>query len=206
VVGAGNSGAEIAKELAGEREVWMAGRDVGAIPFRISGFWGRTFLVRLVLRFLFHRILTIRTPVGRKVRPTILAQGGPLIRTRGPELETMGVKRVPKVRRVVDGKPQLEDGRVLDTANVVWCTGFRTGFPDWIDLPIFGAKGYPAHEAGVVAGTPGLYFVGLHFLYSLSSAMVHGVGRDAERIARAVSRRARATTRPSQRERRRAAS
>jgi putative flavoprotein involved in K+ transport len=40
-----------------------------------------------------------------------------------------------------------------------------------------------------VPGEPGLYFVGLHFLYALSSAMIHGVGRDAAHVARVVAQR-----------------
>jgi putative flavoprotein involved in K+ transport len=57
----------------------------------------------------------------------------------------------------------------------------------WIDLPIFEQDGEPRHEGGVVASEPGLYFVGLHFLYALSSTMIHGIARDADRIANAVA-------------------
>ena len=81
-----------------------------------------------------------------------------------------------------DGRPVLADGRVIDAANVVWCTGFHPGF-SWIDLPVFDDHGDPLHQAGVVDDSPGLYFVGLHFLYAFSSAQIHGVGRDAERVA-----------------------
>jgi putative flavoprotein involved in K+ transport len=73
---------------------------------------------------------------------------------------------------VRNGLPMLEDGRVLDVRNIIWCTGFHTGF-SWIDLPIFDEYGEPRHEAGVVASPPGLYFVGLHYLYALSSEMIH---------------------------------
>src|SRR6266851_8022660 len=69
LVGAGNSGSEIAKELASKHKVYMSGRDTGHVPFRIDGFWGRLLLVLLVLRVLFHRIFTIKTPLGRKMRP-----------------------------------------------------------------------------------------------------------------------------------------
>jgi putative flavoprotein involved in K+ transport len=89
--------------------------------------------------------------------------------------------RAPRVIGVKNGRPVLEDGRVLDVANVVWCTGFDPGF-SWIDLPIFDADGELRHTGGVVAELPGLYFVGLHLLYAFSSEMIHGVGRDAERI------------------------
>ena len=186
IVGAGNSGAEIGVELVKKRRVVMSGRDVGNVPFRIAGFLGRLFLLRLVFRFLFARVLSIRTPIGRKARPKILSQGGPLIRTRSRDLAAAGIERVPRVRGVRDGLPELEDGRVLDVANVVWCTGYHPGFT-WIDLPIHGDRGRPRHEGGVVPDQPGLYFVGLHFLYSLASGMIHGVGRDAERIVKRIA-------------------
>jgi putative flavoprotein involved in K+ transport len=54
---------------------------------------------------------------------------------------------------------------------------------------VFDEHGEPRHEAGVVADEPGLYFVGLHFLFAMSSAQIHGVGRDADRIARGVAAR-----------------
>ena len=199
VVGAGNSGSEIAMELrrAGH-DVMMAGRSTGQIPFRIAGLAGRLILVRLVLRGVFHRVLTVATPIGRRVRPKILHGGGPLIRVRYTELASAGVSRAPRVAGARDGMPVLEDGRALDVRNVVWCTGFHPGF-SWIDLPVFDASGDAAHEAGVVDAEPGMHFVGLHFLYSLSSGMIHGVGRDANRIAGMVAARGRAAARPTAR-------
>jgi putative flavoprotein involved in K+ transport len=186
VVGAGNSGSEIALELARRgHPTWMSGRDVGHVPFRIEGLPSRLFLGRLVLRVLFHRVLTVDTPIGRKLRPKIVSQGGPLIRVKSKDLAAAGVERVPRTAGVRDGRPVLEDGRVLDVANVVWCTGFHAGF-SWIDLPVLGERGEPVHQRGVVAKEPGLGFVGLHFLYAMSSTMIHGVGRDAEHIAEAI--------------------
>jgi len=188
IVGAGNSGSEIALEVSRSHHTWMSGRDTGHVPFRIGGFAGRWLLVRLVLRVLFHRILTVSTPLGRKVRPKVLRQGGPLIRVKPGDLAAAGVERVPRMSGVQHGLPVLEDGRVLDVANVVWCTGFHPDF-SWIDLPVFADDGEPRHDRGVVPGEPGLYFVGLHFLYALSSTMIHGVGRDAERIAGVIGTR-----------------
>jgi putative flavoprotein involved in K+ transport len=186
IAGAGNSGAEIAVEVVRSHKVWLAGRDVGHIPFDISGLPARLFLAKLMLRFVFHRVLTVDTPMGRKARPNVIKQGGPLIRQKPAELDALGVQRVPRVARVQNGKPVLADERVLDVANVIWCTGFHPGF-SWIDLPIFDERGEPRHEKGIVPEVPGLYFVGLHFLYALSSTMIHGVGRDAERVVRAIS-------------------
>lgn len=188
LVGAGNSGAEIAKELAQNRTVWLSGRDVGQIPFKIDGLLGRKMLVRLVVRGIFHRVLTMNTPMGRKFRPTFLSQGGPLIRTRRRDLKRCGVRLVSKVAGIEAGLPRLEDGTALEVENVIWCTGFHPGL-SWIDLPIFGSDGWPRHESGVIPGQSGLYFVGLHFLHSVSSTMIHGVGRDARRIAGCIRQR-----------------
>jgi len=188
VVGAGNSGAEIALDLASRRRVWLSGRKVGEVPFNLDGLWARLFLVWFVMRVVFHRILTVRTPMGRKARPAMISKGGPLVRQKEARLVGAGIVRVPRVVGVVGGLPQLDDGRVLDVANVVWTTGFHPGL-SWIDLPIFAPDGEPEHQGGLVPKAPGLYFVGLHFLYSFSSTMIHGVGRDAARIVRAVAAR-----------------
>jgi putative flavoprotein involved in K+ transport len=188
IVGAGNSGAEIAKEVVQHHPTWLSGRDVGQIPFRVASLAGQHLLAPLVLRVLFHRVLTVKTPMGRRIRPKVLTQGGPLIRVKGKELAGLGVERVGRTAGVENGKPALDDGRVLDVANVIWCTGFHPGF-SWIDLPVLGDL-EPDHKRGIVEREPGLYFVGLDFLYSMSSEMIHGVGRDAKYIAERVARRA----------------
>jgi putative flavoprotein involved in K+ transport len=145
----------------------------------------------LLFRVVFHRLLTVRTPFGRKVRRQMISAGLPRIRQRRSELDSAGVLWVDKVTGVKDGLPQLADGRSVDVANVVWCTGYDLGL-SWIDLPIFEESGEPRQTSGLVDGEPGLYFVGLHFLYAVSSTMIHGVARDAKRIVDAIGARARA--------------
>jgi putative flavoprotein involved in K+ transport len=98
------------------------------------------------------------------------------------------VEHLPRVVGVSDGLPELEDGRVLDVANVVWCTGFRTDF-GWIDLPVFDEDGQPRHDRGVVESEPGLCFLGLVFQYSLSSDVLPNRGRDARYLAEHIGRR-----------------
>jgi putative flavoprotein involved in K+ transport len=192
VVGTGNSGAEIALEVATGRPTWLSGRKPHVVPFRIETAAALHLFLPLVLRFVGHHVLTVDTPIGRKMRPTVLAQGAPLVRVKPKDLAAAGIERVPKTVGVLDGLPLLEDQRVLEVANVIWCTGFRPGF-SWIDLPVFADEKEPIHERGIVASEPGLYFVGLHFLYSMSSATLPGVGRDAERVVKAISTRVRAT-------------
>ena len=189
VVGAGNSGAEIALEAARTgHPTWLSGPSTGQVPFRIESLLSRFLLQPLLLRVIFHRLLTVDTPMGRKVRPKVLAAGAPLIRTKAKDLAAAGVLRVGRTAGTRHGRPLLDDGTVLDVNTVVWCTGFHPGF-SWIELPVLDEHGEPRHQRGLLPEAPGLYFVGLHFLYSMSSTMIHGVGRDAERIADAVARR-----------------
>ena len=103
---------------------------------------------------MFHRLLTVNTPLGRKARPAVLAKGGPLIRVKRADLRAAGVQRVARVTGVRDGRPLLADGRTLEVANVIWCSGFEAGF-DWIELPIFDAGGAPRHTSGVAERTAG---------------------------------------------------
>jgi putative flavoprotein involved in K+ transport len=136
-------------------------------------------------------VLNVKTPIGRKVRPKFIGRAAPLIRIKSRDLRSAGVERVARVAGVRDGRPLLEDGRVLDVANVVWCTGFRYEF-SWIDLPGIATDGEPLHERGVAAAAPGLYFVGLVFQTAATSDVIPGVGRDAAHIARHLARAARA--------------
>ena len=126
--------------------------------------------------------------MGRMKRDEVLSHGLPLVRTKPDDLAAAGVERVPRVAGVHDGLPRLEDGRVLDVANVIWCTGHSILILDWIDLPGV-AHDDPVTERGVVADQPGLYFVGLLFLYSVSSAMIHGLARDASHVAEHIAAR-----------------
>jgi len=189
VVGVGNSGGEIALEVARTQPTWLAGKEAGELPFRIEGFVARHFLVALV-RFLGHHILSLGTPMGRKLRPKLLHGGTPLVRVKTADLAPAGVERVPRVAGVRRGIPLLQDGRTLDVANVIWCTGYEPGF-SWLHLPVFDDRGEPIHERGVVDREPGLYLVGLHFQYAMSSATLIGVGRDAKHVVRSLEERVR---------------
>jgi putative flavoprotein involved in K+ transport len=183
LVGAGNSGADIGMEVSATHRTWLSGRDKGQIPFRIEHPLRRVVLP--VLWFVASHVLTMKTPLGRKVRPHVLEGGAPRIRVKSQDLLGAGVECVAKTVDAHDGLPVLEDGRVMDVANVIWCTGFRQDF-SWIDVPIFGEDTQPMHERGVTS-EPGLYFVGLDFLYSFTSENVGGVGRDARHIARRIA-------------------
>jgi putative flavoprotein involved in K+ transport len=188
VVGAGNSGAEIAHEVSRTHPTWLSGRDTGHIPIRTGTGWDR--LLTPPFWFFASHVLTTRTPIGRKVRPKALTIAAPLERVRPKELAAAGIERVPRTAGVRDGFPTLEDGRVMEVSNVIWCTGFQPDF-GWIDLPVFGESGKPMHERGVVESEPGLYFVGRFFQFAFTSSLIGGVGRDAEHIAQHLASRQR---------------
>jgi len=178
VVGAGNTGAELALEAAAAgHRVLLSGRDVGQVPsvMRIAN--GRLFW------FLATRVFTVGTRIGRKIQGAVRAgHSSPLVRIRSKEIAAAGIRRVGRVVSARKGKPQTEDGRELDVACVLWCAGFSLDF-SWVHLPIFAPDGYPLHEQGRVTSEPGLHFVGLPFQRSLSSSTLVGVGRDARIVA-----------------------
>jgi putative flavoprotein involved in K+ transport len=187
VVGVGNSGADIGIEVAKTHQTWLSGKESGAIPWRIDSFVARNVLIRFI-RFIGHYVLTVGTPWGRRARPNLISKAGPLVRVKIKDLYDAGIRRVARVAGVRNGQPLLEDDRRLEVRNVIWCTGYQPGF-SWIDLPVFGDDGRPVHKRGVADRVPGLYFVGLHFLFAMTSATVTGVGRDADYVVKAINAR-----------------
>lgn len=183
VVGAGNSGAEIGLDLArAGKQVWLAGRDVGRIP---ADKLGKAFGGALYW-WVISRVLSVNTPIGRKMQPKIVHHGTPLIGTNRKTVAAAGVEITPRVSGVQSGKLQLEDGRSLPVEGVIWATGFRPDY-GWIDLPVFDDDGFPRHQRGIVREAPGLYFVGLPFQTALSSSLLGGVGEEAEYIANQIA-------------------
>jgi putative flavoprotein involved in K+ transport len=182
VVGAGNSGAQIAAELAAAgRRTWLSGRDTGAIP--------RRFLGRDVYDWLWWTVLrpSVDSRFGRRLMGGRMFAGDPLVGFTRRELAHPLLTFAGRTVGVAGGHPVLEDGRVLDNIRtVLWCTGFRPDFR-WIRLPVFGPDGYPLHRRGIVAGAPGLGFVGLRYQYRVGSSLLGGVGEDAAHVVRQLA-------------------
>lgn len=168
VVGAGNSGAEIAVDVAASgRPVTLAGRDVGHIP-RLGG-------------WTYPLMRALGRPGAELSRRGLRGGAEPLGRIRPGELEAAGIRRVARV--VGAGVLPPVDA----VASVVWCTGLRPDH-DFLDLPVFDSHGRPAHRRGVTA-VPGLYVVGLPNQSSVTSHLVGGVGADAAYVVRHLARR-----------------
>jgi putative flavoprotein involved in K+ transport len=175
VVGAGNSGAQIALELARYRKVWLAGRDTGHLPRRMLG------------RDLFDWIwpvmtrATLDTRLGRRLRARAQGGGDALVGIPERSLAEAGIVRVGRVADARGGLPVCGDS-VVEPCVVVWCTGFAPDYR-WIELPVLDEWGAPRHRRGVASDWPGLFFVGLRFQHRMTSALIGGVGADAEFIA-----------------------
>jgi putative flavoprotein involved in K+ transport len=177
VVGAANSGCQIAHELADTHQVELsAGRRAPVLPQRLLGrdiwWWGTTLRVPKV---------TIESSVGER-----LSQRDPLIGV-GPRHLTSrhGVRLHPRVDGACGGSVIFADGSTAEPAAIVWATGYRTDF-SWIDIPgVLDARGLPVHRRGVTA-VRGVYFLGLEWMWTRGSALLGWVGDDADYIARHV--------------------
>jgi len=184
VVGAGNSGAQIALELARFRKVRLAGRPTGHLPRRVLGRdlfdWTWPIMSRA----------TVDTRFGRRLRAKASGAGDPLVGIPEQELVAAGVVRVGRLDDVRGGLPVC-GSEVLEPRVIVWCTGFTPDYR-WIRVPVFDADGYPRHRRGVVDEAPGLYFLGLRFQHRPTSSLIGGVGADAAWIAAQVARRSEA--------------
>ena len=180
VVGVGNSGAEIAREVSRSHPTWLAGTPSGQLLVRHGRVAAR--FVFPVVRLAALHILTMATPVGRRAARRLMSHADPLIRTKMRDLADAGVRFVPRVVGVRSGMPVVDGDSVLSVENVIWCTGYRNDF-GWVNLPGFQGGEQPAQSRGVVPSVPGLYFLGQEFLFSAVSATVTGVCRDAKYLA-----------------------
>ena len=173
VVGGGNSGFQIAEELAASRQVDLSvGARVPMLPQRLLGrdlFWWLT-----QLRFM--RVNTT-TRLGRRLR----ARGEFIIGSNRRRLHRAGVRFRP---RLVDADGQtvrFADGGTVQVRTVIWATGFRPDY-SWIQVPGVLTDGSVAHRRGVTE-VPGVYFLGLSWQHTRGSALLGFVGNDAAYLA-----------------------
>jgi putative flavoprotein involved in K+ transport len=183
VVGGGNTGFQIAEELAADRETHLSvGSRQMPLPQRIGGrdlFWwlGKLGILEK----------SIDTKLGRRLstRDTLIGSSPRAAKRAGV---TMHGRAVGASGRTV----VFEDGSTLDVAAAIWATGYRFDH-SWIDLPITDDDGRLVHGRGVT-DVPGLYFLGLPWQYTRGSALVGWVKDDAEFIAERIAERAPASS------------
>ena len=180
VVGASHSGGDIALEVSRTNATILCGRDTGQLPVRLEAGYMR-LLFPLMWQVWGH-VLSVRTPMGRRVRAKARFHGAPMLRVKTSDLEAAGVERsTERVTGADSGSPVLGERGPVDVANVIWCTGFLHDF-SWIDVPVIGDDGWPLEARGVVTHSPGLYFTGLSFQSSFRSMLIGGAGADAKYV------------------------
>jgi putative flavoprotein involved in K+ transport len=173
VVGGGNSGFQIATELAATREVDLAvGKRVPPLPQRLLGkdlFWWLSGIG-------FMKVST-DSRLGRK-----LAKRDVLIGSSPRRLRRAGVTLRKRLARAAGRRAVFDDGSEQDIDAIVWATGYRPDF-SWIDVArVRNERGGIVHRRGVT-DAPGLFFIGLTWQYTRGSALIGFVGDDAAFIA-----------------------
>jgi putative flavoprotein involved in K+ transport len=188
VVGGGNTGFQIAKELAATRRVHLAiGSSQTPLPQRILGrdlFWWLTKLGLLEK--------TVDSRIGQRARERDTLIGS----SRRELTRRHGVDVRPRVVGAAGRNVRFAGGGQLDVDAVIWATGYR---PDhsWIELPVLDPDGRVRHRRGVT-DVPGLYFLGLSWQHTRGSALLGWVKQDAAFIAEQIAAGARASRRPPQ--------
>jgi putative flavoprotein involved in K+ transport len=177
VVGGGNTGYQIAKELTATHQVHLAiGSQQKPLPQRLLGrdlFWWltKTGLIRK----------TVDSRIGRRLqdRDTLIGSSPRELRRR------YRIDMKPRVVGASGRTIRFADGSELDVDAVIWATGYRSDY-SWLDAPVLEANGRVRHRRGVT-DVPGLYFVGLSWQLTRGSALIGWVKDDAEFIAAQIS-------------------
>jgi putative flavoprotein involved in K+ transport len=189
VVGGGNSGFQIAEELAATRQVALsiAGK-APMLPQRLGGkdlFW---WLARLGLMR-----VTTQSRLGRRLN----ARPDFIIGSSRRRLQAAGVRFRPGVAGADGRTVRFTDGSSLDVGVVVWATGYRSD-SSWIGIPGVVRDGKVVHWRGVTE-VPGLYVLGLSWQHTRGSALLGFVYDDAAYLAGLITTKARATEAPAAR-------
>lgn len=177
VVGGGNSGCQIARELATSHHVELAiGKRSPVIPQRLLGrdiwWWGSKLGVSKV---------TIDSKLGRR-----LSTRDPIIGQGPRSLARTGVTLRKAVRSIAGRTVTFEDGTTSEAATILWATGFHGSF-GWIDVPgVLDERGRPRQRRGVTSA-PGFFFLGLSWQWTRGSALLGWVGDDAAYVAERIA-------------------
>ena len=176
VVGGGNTGFQIAEELAASREVHLAiGARQTPLPQRILG---RDLFRYLEALGLMRKSVETRLGSRLRHRETLIGSS-----PRG--IRRYGVRLHPRAADAAGGEVTFSDGERLTVDAVIWATGFKVDH-SWIDIPVFDDSGQAQHRRGVTSA-PGLYLLGMQWQYTRGSALLGWVKEDAQYIAEQIA-------------------
>ena len=185
VVGGGNTGYQIAKELSATRRVYLAvGSRQTPLPQR---FLGRDLFWWLTKIGFFNK--TVESRIGKRLQQ----REDTLIGSSARKIRRVGVELKPRANGASDRVISFADGSTLEVDAVIWATGYRSDY-SWIDAPVFDSDGRVKHRRGVT-DIPGLYLLGMPWQHTRGSALIGFVKDDAEFIAEQIE--ASARERPS---------
>jgi len=177
VVGGGNTGFQIAAELAGSHEVHLAiGSRQTPLPQRI---FGRDLFRYLEATGLMAKTVDSRIGQRMQYRETLIGSSPRALRRQH------GVRLHPRATGASGSSVSFNDGSQLSVGSVIWATGFRLDY-SWIDAPVFDDDHRPVHQRGVTE-SPGLYFLGLPWQHTRGSALLGWVKDDAEFLAQQIA-------------------
>lgn len=175
VVGGGNSGAQIASEIADRRQVYLS---VGhSLRFLPQDLWSKSIF------WWFDKLGFLKANVNSKLGSFLKNMPDPIFGFELKDKIKQGKVTLKAKATLAEGsRVRFEDGSTIEVKNIIWCTGYHTDY-SWINLPsIFDHKGLPIHERGMTS-QKGLYFLGMPWQYRRGSAILQGVGMDAKYIA-----------------------
>jgi len=177
VVGGGNTGFQIAHELASTNEVHLAvGSRLAPLPQRP---FGRDVFTILTKTGLMGK--TVDSRIGRR-----LSGRDALIGSSPQAIRRSGVHVRPRATGAAGSTITFADDSTLDARTVIWATGFGRDY-SYVDAPVFGDDGAVIHTRGVTAA-PGLYLLGMPWQHTRGSALLGWVKDDAQHIADQISK------------------
>ncbi|MGY1615818.1 flavin-containing monooxygenase [Geodermatophilus sp. SYSU D00691] len=177
VVGGGNSGFQIAEELAATRPVELSvGSAYPALPQR---------LLRRDLFWWLTRLRLLRVTAGSRLGRRMQTRGEFLIGSSRRRLRRAGVRFRPRLADAAGRTVRFADGTSREVGVIVWATGYRPDY-SWIDVPGVLRDGRVVHRRGVT-DVPGLYFLGLSWQHTRGSALLGFVADDAAHVVRAAA-------------------
>jgi putative flavoprotein involved in K+ transport len=177
VVGGGNTGFQIAKELSSTHKVVLSvGSRQKPLPQRLAG---RDLFWWLTKTGLIHKTVESRLGQRLKDRDTLIGSSPRELRHR------YDVELKPRAIAASGRAVRFEDGSAVEVDAVIWATGYRPDY-SWIDVPILDSAGRVRHRRGVTE-VPGLYFLGLTWQHTRGSALIGWVKEDAEFIAEGIA-------------------
>ena len=180
VVGGGNTGYQIAGELAQSRQVHLAvGERQTPLPQRILG---RDLFRYLQATGLMNKTVTSRIGQRMKDRETLIGSSPRAARKQGIRLR-------PRATGAGGTTVTFEDGSELAVNAVVWATGYQLDH-SFVELAVFEDDGRPRHQRGVT-DVPGFYFLGLAWQHTRGSALLGWVKDDAQFVAQRIAEGAR---------------